>query len=60
MREHTHAGKVREDFTTGVRSGVSETPAFFINGARYTGVADLDGLLAAIEEAGYRAASRDE
>jgi protein-disulfide isomerase len=60
MREHTHSGKVREDFTSGVRSGVSETPTFFINGARYTGAADLDGLLAAIEEAGYRAASRDE
>ena len=60
MREHTHARKVREDLTSGVRSGVSETPTFFINGARYTGASDLDGLLAAIEEAGYRAASGDK
>jgi protein-disulfide isomerase len=60
MREHTHAWKVREDFTSGVRSGVSGTPAFFINGARYTGASDLDGLLAAIEEAGYRAVSGDK
>ena len=60
MQEHTHAGKVREDFTSGVRSGVSGTPTFFINGDRYTGAADLDGLLAAIEEAGYRVASGDE
>lgn len=60
MREHTHAGKVREDFTSGVRSGVSGPPAFFINGVRYTGASDLDGLLAAIEEAGYRAVSGDK
>jgi protein-disulfide isomerase len=59
MREHTHTGKVREDFTSGVRSGVSGTPAFFINGVRYTGAADLDGLLAAIEEAGYLAVCGD-
>ena len=60
MREHTHRGKVREDFTSGVRSGVSGTPAFFINGERYTGASDLDGLLAAIEEAGYRVVSGDK
>ena len=60
LREHAHAGKVREDFTSGVRSGVTGTPAFFINGIRYTGASDLDGLLAAIEEAGYRAVSGDK
>lgn len=60
LREHTHARKVREDFTSGVRSGVGVTPAFFINGVRYTGATDLDGLLAAIEEAGYRAVSGDK
>ncbi len=60
MREHTHAWKVREDLTSGARSGVGGTPAFFNTGARYPGAADLDGLLAAIEEAGYRAVSGDE
>lgn len=60
MREHNYTGKVREDYTSGVWSGVSGTPAFFINGARYTGAADLDGLLAAIEEAGNRAISGDQ
>src|SRR6476620_2997813 len=28
---HRHAGKVREDFLSGVRSGISGTPTFFIN-----------------------------
>lgn len=60
MREHTHTEKVQEDFTSGVESGVTRTPTFFINGVRYTGAADLDGLLAAIEEAGYRAVSGDK
>jgi protein-disulfide isomerase len=60
LREHTHTGKVREDFTSGVRSGVGGTPAFFINGIRYAGASDLDGLLAAIEEAGYRAVGGDK
>ena len=52
MREHVHLGRVREDFESGVASGVSDTPAFFINGVRYEGEADLDSLLAAIESAG--------
>ncbi len=29
------AGRVREDFRSGVRSGVNGTPTFFINGVRY-------------------------
>ena len=52
MREHIHSGKVKEDFTSGVVSGVRRAPAFFINGVRYRGATDLDSLLAAIEEAG--------
>lgn len=34
---HTHLDAVREDFLSGVRSGVNGTPTFFINGARYDG-----------------------
>lgn len=52
MREHVHLVRVREDFESGVASGVSDTLAFFINGVRYEGQMDLDSLLAAIEEAG--------
>ena len=51
-REHTYLEKVREDMASGVASGVTGTPTFFINGVRYRGEVDLDSLLAAIEEAG--------
>jgi protein-disulfide isomerase len=58
-REHTYMEKVREDLQSGVASGVTRTPAFFINGARYRGEVDVDSLLAAIEEAGNRAIRGD-
>src|SRR5829696_934698 len=43
--------RFEEDRLGGDRAGVRGTPAFFVNGVRYTGPMDLDGLLAAIEEA---------
>jgi protein-disulfide isomerase len=36
-----HLGKVRDDFLSGVRSGVKGTPTFFINGRRHDGSWDL-------------------
>jgi protein-disulfide isomerase len=33
----TYAKKVRDDFRSGVRSGVNGTPTFFVNGERYDG-----------------------
>ena len=51
MREDVYADRVREDFHSGVRSGVNGTPTFFINGVRHNGPFDLASLLAAIEEA---------
>jgi protein-disulfide isomerase len=51
MKESVHIERVREDFRSGVRSGVNGTPTFFINGARHDGPFDLASLLAAIEEA---------
>jgi protein-disulfide isomerase len=45
----THRDRVREDFLTGVKSGVNGTPTFFINGTRYDGRWDLEPLLAALE-----------
>ncbi len=47
---HVHAGRVREDFLSGVRSGANGTPTFFLNGARYDGPWDLDSLAAEIEK----------
>jgi len=43
-----HAARVREDFMSGVRSGVNGTPTFFINGRRHDGGYDPQTLLAAI------------
>jgi protein-disulfide isomerase len=47
-----HAPRVREDFATGVRSGVNGTPTFFINGARYDGPRDLQPMVEALVSAG--------
>jgi protein-disulfide isomerase len=51
LAEGRYAPRVREDFISGVRSGVNGTPSFFINGLRYDGTPDLASLLAAIQEA---------
>jgi len=51
MAEHAHADRVREDFMSGVRSGVNGTPTFFINGVRHDGSYDLETLTEAIERA---------
>jgi protein-disulfide isomerase len=40
--------RVREDFMSGVRSGVNRTPSFFINGVRYDGSWDRDSMLAVL------------
>lgn len=42
--------RVREDFLSGVRSGVNGTPTFFIEGVRYDGPRDFDSLLAVLAE----------
>jgi protein-disulfide isomerase len=51
MEAHTYAERVREDFSSGVRSGVNGTPTFFINGARHDGPFDLRSMVAAIQKA---------
>jgi len=48
---HVHAERVREDFMSGVRSGVNGTPTFYVNGSRHDGGYELDSLLAALEQA---------
>jgi len=42
--------RIKEDRTSGIRSGVNGTPCFFINGARYDGTADFEPLRAALQE----------
>jgi protein-disulfide isomerase len=51
LTQHTYQERVREDFLSGVRSGVNGTPTFFVNGVRHDGPYDRDSLLAAFEDA---------
>ncbi len=44
------ARRIREDRSSGIRSGVNGTPTFFINGIRYDGPPDYRSLLATLEE----------
>jgi protein-disulfide isomerase len=48
---HAYQERIREDFLSGVRSGVNGTPTFFINGARHDGSYDLETLMEAIAAA---------
>ncbi len=51
LESHAHAPRLREDFLSGVRSGVNGTPTFFINGVRHNGGYDLPTLVEALREA---------
>jgi diadenylate cyclase len=51
LTNDNHAWRIEEDRLGGHRAGVRGTPTFFVNGTRYTGTIDLDGLLAVVEEA---------
>jgi protein-disulfide isomerase len=48
LAAHTYKPRVREDFMSGVRSGVNGTPTFFINGEQYQGAYDAESLVAAV------------
>ncbi len=51
LAEGAYAPRVREDFRSGVMSGVNGTPTFFVNGARHDDAWDVEPLLAALERA---------
>jgi protein-disulfide isomerase len=48
LLEHAHAPRVREDFLSGVRSGVNGTPTFFVNGIRHDAAWDFATLMDAL------------
>jgi protein-disulfide isomerase len=50
LADGTHRPRVREDFLSGVRSGVSGTPTFYVNGVRHEGPADLQSLLWSVQQ----------
>ena len=51
LDEHVHAARVREDMVSGMQSGVTGTPRFFINGRRHEEPGDAKTLLAALRRA---------
>ena len=51
LESHVHEPRVREDFMSGIRSGVNGTPTFFINNVRHNGGYDLPSLLEAVRSA---------
>jgi protein-disulfide isomerase len=51
LASHAYAARVREDFMSGVRSGVNGTPTFYLNGTRYDGSYEAEPLLAALRDA---------
>ena len=54
LRAHAHRARVREDFMSGVRSGVNGTPTFFINDLRFDDSWDADTLTDALLAAAKR------
>jgi len=48
METNAWARRVREDFMTGVRSGVNGTPTSFVNGVRHDGPWDAETLIEAL------------
>jgi protein-disulfide isomerase len=51
LAAHTYKPRVRDDFMSGVRSGVNGTPTFFVNGVRHDDPWEEDILTAALERA---------
>jgi protein-disulfide isomerase len=53
LRDEAHAPRVQRDVDSGVASGVSATPTFFVNGRLHDTAFDAGSLIAALEgEAG--------
>lgn len=51
LEHHRFESHVRQDFQSGLDSGVHSTPTFFINGVRHDDYWDIDTLLAAVQTA---------
>lgn len=49
LLQGAHTARVREDFSSGIHSGVNGTPTLFLNGRRHDAPWDLATLVAAIE-----------
>jgi protein-disulfide isomerase len=49
IANHQYLPRIREDFSTGVRSGVNGTPTFFVNDLRHNGDYQFETFVAAID-----------
>jgi len=49
IANHQYLPRIREDFSTGVRSGVNGTPTFFINDFRHNGDYQFETFVVAID-----------
>ena len=58
LQSHRFAQRVRDDFMSGVRSGVNGTPTFFINGIRHDQPWDEPALLAALQSSSVNPPAR--
>ena len=50
IKEEGIVKRIKEDRTSGIRSGVNGTPTFFINGRRHDDAPDYDSLLTVLEQ----------
>ena len=48
IAQHTYQKRIKEDFMSGVRSGVNGTPTFYVNGVRHDGEAVAKALIEAL------------
>jgi Na+/H+ antiporter NhaA len=55
IHDHTGDERIAEDVASADASGVTGTPAFFINGRRHEGAYDVDTLSAAVRSSRWRA-----
>jgi protein-disulfide isomerase len=49
LKEGKYRGKIKADFTSGVRSGVNGTPTFYVNGLRYDGSFEYEDFVIALQ-----------
>jgi protein-disulfide isomerase len=50
IRQGGISKRIKEDRSSGIRSGVNGTPTFYINGKRHDAAPDYDSVLAALQE----------
>jgi protein-disulfide isomerase len=50
LSQNVHLSKVRAHLHSGIASGVTETPTFFVNGVKHAGSYELQALLSAVSQ----------